>query len=77
VAVALYLWRKSLIAPVLAMVLSVPLTELIPRLGIPALTAPFVLAAWIVIGLEAIKKRLNQCKSAYFVELHLDRRNRL
>ena len=64
VAVALYLWRRSLIAPVLGMILSVPLTEMIPRLGIPALTAPFVLAAWIVIGLAAIEKSWNQGKTA-------------
>jgi urea transporter len=47
--VALYLWRKSLIAPVLGMLLTVPLTELVPLLGLPALTAPFVLVTWIVL----------------------------
>lgn len=49
--VALYLWRKSLIAPVLGMLLTVPLTELVPLFGLPALTAPFVLATWIVLAL--------------------------
>lgn len=49
--VALYLWRRSLIAPLLGMLLTVPLTELIPMLGLVALTAPFVLATWIVLGL--------------------------
>src|SRR5262245_54416502 len=48
--VALYLWRRSLIAPVLGMLLTVPLTELVPLLGLPALTAPFVLATWIVLA---------------------------
>jgi urea transporter len=47
--VALYLWRRSLIPPLLGMVLAVPLTDLVPRLGLPALTAPFVLATWIVL----------------------------
>lgn len=50
-AVALYLWRRSLIAPIFGMLLTVPLTELVPLLKIPALTAPFVLATWIVQGL--------------------------
>lgn len=48
--VALFLWRRSLIPPVLGMLLSVPLTELIPLVGLPALTAPFVLATWIVLA---------------------------
>jgi urea transporter len=50
-AVALYLWRRSLIPPLLGALLSVPLTELVPRLGLPALTAPFVLATWLVLAL--------------------------
>jgi urea transporter len=50
-AVALFLWRRSLIPPLLGILLSVPLTELVPRLGLPALTAPFVLATWIVLAL--------------------------
>jgi urea transporter len=49
-AVALFLWKRSLIPPLLGMLLSVPLTELLPMLGIPALTAPFVLATWIVLS---------------------------
>jgi urea transporter len=48
-AVALSLWRKSLIPPVLGIILSVPLTEFVPLLGLPALTAPFVLATWLVM----------------------------
>lgn len=48
-AAALYLWRKSVIPPLLGMILSVPVTELIPTLGLPALTAPFVLTTWLVM----------------------------
>ena len=51
-AVAVYLWRKSLLNPVLAALVSVPLTELFPGwLGLPALTAPFVVASWIVLAI--------------------------
>ncbi|MBN9519963.1 urea transporter [bacterium] len=57
-AVALYLWRRSLIAPLVGVVLTVPLTELVPRLGVPALTAPFVLATWIVLALGRLEGRL-------------------
>jgi len=55
VPVALYLWRKSLIPALLGMLLTVPIAELIPRLGIPALTAPFVVAAWLVILLGRLE----------------------
>lgn len=48
-AVALHLWRKSLIPALLGVLISVPLTELLPKTGLPALTAPFVLATWIVL----------------------------
>jgi urea transporter len=57
-AVALYLWRRSLIPPLLGIVLTVPITELIPRAGLPALTAPFVLATWIVLALGWLEGRL-------------------
>jgi urea transporter len=57
-AVALYLWRRSLIPPLLGIVLTVPITELIPRVGLPALTAPFVLATWIVLALGWLEGRL-------------------
>ncbi|AGA25672.1 urea transporter [Singulisphaera acidiphila] len=49
-AVALFLARRSLIPPLLGILLSVPLTELVPKLGLPALTAPFVLATWLVLA---------------------------
>ena len=49
-AVALFLWRRSLIPPLLGMLLAVLLTDLIPMLGLPALTAPFVLVTWLVLA---------------------------
>jgi urea transporter len=49
-AVAVFLWRRSLIPPLLGILISVPLTEYFPP-GLPALTAPFVLATWIVLVL--------------------------
>ena len=57
-AVALFLWRRSLIPPLLGMLISVPLTELFPLLGLPALTAPFVLATWIVLAFGWLDGRL-------------------
>ncbi len=55
-AVAVYLWRKSLLYPLLAAILAVPLTELFATaLGIPPLTAPFVVAAWIVIAIGSLE----------------------
>ncbi len=57
-AVALFLWRRSLIPPLLGMLLSVPLTELVPMLGLPALTAPFVLATWLVLAFGWLDGRL-------------------
>jgi urea transporter len=56
-AVACYLWRKSFLAPALGILFSVPLTESIPLVGLPALTAPFVLATWLVIGLGWLEGR--------------------
>ena len=57
-AVALFLWRRSLIPPLLGMLLSVLLTDLIPMLGLPALTAPFVLATWLVLAFGWLDRRL-------------------
>jgi len=56
-AVALFLGRRSLIEPVLGMLLSVALLEVLPLFGLPALTAPFVLATWIVLGLAWLEAR--------------------
>jgi urea transporter len=57
-AIALFLWRRSLIPPLLGILLSVPLTENFPLLGLPALTAPFVLATWLVLALGWLEGRL-------------------
>jgi len=57
-AVALFLWKRSLIPPLLGMLLSVPITELVPMLGLPALTAPFVLATWLVLAVGWLDRRL-------------------
>lgn len=57
-AVALWLARRSLIAPFLGMLISVVLTELIPLVGIPALTAPFVLATWVVLALGCLEDQV-------------------
>jgi urea transporter len=55
-AVALSLRRRSLLAPLLGIVASVPITEYFPTLGLPALTAPFVLATWLVIALIRLEE---------------------
>ncbi len=53
--IAVYLWGKSLLIAILAAMISVPLTEFFPSwLGIPALTAPFVVASWIIIAVGQI-----------------------
>lgn len=57
-AVALYLWRRSLIPPLLGILLSVPIAEIVPLFGLPALTAPFVLATWAVLLLGWIETKL-------------------
>jgi len=57
-AVALSLWRRSLIPPVLGILVSVPLTEFVPLLGLPALTAPFVLATWLVMSIGSLEGKL-------------------
>lgn len=58
-AMALYLHRPSLTAPLLAALVSTPLTEFFPKsLGVPALTAPFVAAAWILLAVAWAERRL-------------------
>lgn len=57
-ALALYLWRGSLIPPLLGALISTPITELAPAAGLPALTAPFVLATWLVLLLAWLDGRL-------------------
>ncbi len=58
VAVALFLQKRTVILPLLGAILSVPLTDLVPMLGLPALTAPFVLATWLVMAMRALDGRL-------------------
>jgi urea transporter len=57
-AVALFLWRRSVIPPLLGMLLSVPITDLVPMSGLPALTAPFVLATWLVLAFGWVDGRI-------------------
>ncbi|WP_435007898.1 urea transporter [Tundrisphaera lichenicola] len=56
-AIALFLGKRSFIPPLLGILISVPLTEFVPMLGLPALTAPFVLATWLVLGLAWLEGR--------------------
>ena len=59
-ALGVYLWRPSLLLPILGALLSVPLTECFPKLlGIPALTAPFVLACWLLIAVGCLERRFS------------------
>jgi urea transporter len=63
-AMAMYLWRKSLLLAILGAVVSVPLTELFPKsLGLPALTAPFVVASWILLGIGALEPLFEKGRS--------------
>jgi urea transporter len=62
-AIALYLWRKSLLIPILGALISTPITEFFGSISkfliwteLAALTAPFVLACWIVILVGAIER---------------------
>jgi urea transporter len=55
-AMAVYLWRKSLLLPMLGAAIAIPMTEVFPGwLGIPALTAPFVMATWIVLAIGQLE----------------------
>jgi urea transporter len=56
--VALFLWRRSLIPPLLGILFATLLTDLVPLLGLPALTAPFVLATWLVLLLGWLDGKL-------------------
>jgi urea transporter len=57
-AIALFLWRPTLIAPLLGILISVPLTAFVPMLGLPALTAPFVLATWLVLVCGWLERKI-------------------
>ncbi|WP_165221654.1 urea transporter [Aquisphaera insulae] len=64
-AMAIWLARPSLVPVLLAALVSVPLTEFFPSsLGLPALTAPFVAASWIVLILLALDPYLQKRETA-------------
>jgi urea transporter len=54
-AIALYLWRPGLLIPLLGAIVSTPITEYFPKTGLATLTAPFVIACWIVIAIGAVE----------------------
>lgn len=56
--VALYLAKRSWIPAILGMFLTVPLTDLVPLFGLPALKAPFVLATWLVLVVSFVESKL-------------------
>lgn len=62
-AIAMDLPRKALLLPILAAILSTPITDafgaippVIPGYALPALTAPFVFACWLVILLQVVER---------------------
>jgi len=57
-AMAMTLYRPSLLLPVVAAILTVPITEMFPVLGLPTLTAPFVFACWPIIAMDKVDGRL-------------------
>lgn len=57
-AMAMTLYRRSLLLPLVAAFISVPITEnFLPLTGLAPLTAPFVLASWATIALDKAEKR--------------------
>lgn len=62
-SVALYLWRRSLIPSLLGAIVTVPMTEFFPKTGLPALTAPFVLATWLVMAVAWLDARMTAPES--------------
>lgn len=59
VAMALALYRPSVLLPIAGAIMSVPFTEKMPAVGLPTLTTPFVLASWIMISLDRVDKKLD------------------
>jgi len=62
-AIAMDLPRKALLIPILAAIISTPITDafgavppVIPGYALPALTAPFVFACWAVLLLQVIER---------------------
>ena len=58
------LYRRSILRPIMGAVLSVPITETFPLMGLATLTAPFVLASWVVIALDKVDETLERRQQA-------------
>ena len=63
-AMGMALYRRSVLLPVTAVVLSVPITEKFPLTGLATLTAPFVLACWVIIAMDRLDTLLNSGRPA-------------
>lgn len=61
-AMALALYRRSVLLPIVGAVLSVPITEKFPLIGLATLTAPFVLSSWVVISLDQFDAALDRTR---------------
>ncbi len=58
-AIALYLWRPSILIPLLGAMISTAIAEFFPLTQLPTLTAPFVLACWVVLGIGILEPLFN------------------
>ena len=63
-AMAMALYRRSVTLPIFGAILSVPVTEVFPAIGLPTLTAPFVIACWCVIGMDRLDRKLYASQTA-------------
>jgi urea transporter len=64
-ALGIYLWRSSLLLPILAAAVSVPCTEFFPRVaGLPPLTAPFVVACWSLLAVDSLERPFRRIPEA-------------
>ncbi len=63
-AIALWLYRPSLVFPLLAAAISVPITEAFPSLDLATLTAPFVVAAWVALALANVEHQFQRAHGA-------------
>ncbi|MHC5539560.1 urea transporter, partial [Singulisphaera rosea] len=58
-SMALSLRKRSVIAPIAAALVATVLTEYFPKSwGVPALTAPFVAASWLLLAVVLAEERL-------------------
>lgn len=60
-AMALALYRPSILLPIVAAALSVFVTEWFPTIGLETLTAPFVLASWLTIAAVHLERTFGLC----------------